>query len=103
MCFLGAIDLSRNVCWLVQAAFAGNTEQVKRLIENGISSNAADYDGRTALVIILIITVKSIFIAKHLYPLCLYDVVMHNTIKDIVKESLFFIFSTFHRLRATKK
>ena len=33
-----------------QASYAGNLEEVKRLIENGVSANAADYDGRTGLV-----------------------------------------------------
>ncbi len=34
----------------LQAAASGNSEEVIRLIENGITANAADYDGRTALV-----------------------------------------------------
>ncbi len=37
----------------MQASFAGNAEEVKRLIENGVAANAPDYDGRTALVQIL--------------------------------------------------
>ncbi len=38
----------------LQASFAGNGEEVKRLIDNGVAANAADYDGRTALVCILV-------------------------------------------------
>jgi hypothetical protein len=38
----------------MQASFAGNAEEVMRLIENGVAANAADYDGRTALVCILV-------------------------------------------------
>ena len=34
-----------------QASYAGNIEEVKRLVENGVSANEADYDGRTGLVL----------------------------------------------------
>ena len=34
---------------MCSAAFAGDVEQIKRLIRNGVDPDAADYDGRTAL------------------------------------------------------
>ena len=36
---------------MVQAAFMGDLSDVKRLVENGISPNVSDHDGRTAMVI----------------------------------------------------
>ncbi|EKX34968.1 hypothetical protein GUITHDRAFT_80170, partial [Guillardia theta CCMP2712] len=34
---------------LCEAAYAGNVEQVRRLLDNGVNVNDSDYDGRTAL------------------------------------------------------
>ena len=36
---------------VLQAASVGDLEEVSRLVNNGVSVNAADYDGRSALVI----------------------------------------------------
>ena len=35
---------------ILQAASTGDTEEIERLIDNGVSVNVGDYDGRTALV-----------------------------------------------------
>ena len=40
-----------------QAASVGDSEEISRLLNNGVRVNAADYDGRTALVKII----KSVF------------------------------------------
>jgi ankyrin repeat protein len=44
------MDIDACLC---QASSAGNLTEVKRLIENGVSANAQDYDGRTALVMFM--------------------------------------------------
>ncbi len=45
---LGFID---NYCD-EQAAFSGKIDDVKRLVKNGASPNASDYDHRTGLVML---------------------------------------------------
>jgi hypothetical protein len=36
---------------MIKAAHAGKIDEVRRLVENGVSTNSADYDKRTGLVI----------------------------------------------------
>ena len=55
MCQVFQASLSLKQCFhapaLSQAASAGKFDEVRRLVENGVSASASDYDKRTGLVI----------------------------------------------------